>query len=63
MKVRVHKQVSFDSYEKQIFHEMIDLLENLQEVLGEADYDFIEKLIADIEDISHKEWDLDFEEE
>jgi hypothetical protein len=62
MRVRIHKQVSFDSYEKQLFKEVIDLLENLQETLGEVDYDVIENLISDIEEISHMEWDLDNDE-
>lgn len=63
MNVRIHKRVSFNSFEKQTFHEVINLLENLQEVLGEVDYDYIEGVISDIEDISHREWDLDIEGE
>ena len=63
MNVRIHKHISFDGYDKQTFHEVINLLEKLQEVLGEVEYDYIEKLISDIEEISHMEWDLDIEEE
>lgn len=62
MKVRVHKQVSFDSYDRQLFSNVVNLLENLQEALGEVDYDVIEALISDIEEISHMEWDLDEED-
>ena len=43
MNVKIHKQVSFDGYDKQTFHEVINLLEKLQEVLGEVEYDYIEK--------------------
>lgn len=63
MNIKIHKQVSFNSFEKQTFREVINLLENLQEVLGEVDYDYIDNLICIIEDISHREWDLNIEEE
>lgn len=63
MRVRIHKQVSFDSFEKQLFRDVINLLSDLQENLGEVDYDYIERLISDIEEISTMEWDLDNDEE
>ena len=63
MRVRIHKHVSFDSFEKQLFRDVINLLSDLQENLGETDYDVIEALISDIEDISTMEWDLDTEED
>lgn len=63
MRVRIHKQVSFDSFEKQLFRDVINLLSDLQENLGETDYDVIERLISDIEEISTMEWDLDNDEE
>lgn len=58
MNVKIHKQVSFTTLEKELFQDVINLLRDLQEILGEVDYDTIEEVISDIEQISYMEWDL-----
>lgn len=58
MYVRIHKQVSFSPLEKELFRDVLGLLSDLQEVLGEIDYDMIERIITDIDNISDMEWNL-----
>ena len=58
MYVRIHKQVSFSPLEKELFRDVLGLLSDLQEVLGEVDYDMIERIITDIDNISDMAWDL-----
>ena len=61
MNVHSYKYVSFNDEERNLFRNVITLLENLQEVLGETDYDVIEELMSDIDNISTMEWEVEEE--
>lgn len=61
MNVHTYKYVSFTDEERNLLRNVIVLLDNLQEVLGATDYEVIERLISDIEDISIMEWELEEE--
>ncbi len=61
MNIHSYKYVSFTDEEKNLFRNVITLLENLQEVLGATDYDVIEELMSDIDNISTMEWEVEEE--